>query len=179
MSTPRIRKAVFPVAGMGTRFLPATKAVPKEMLPVVDKPVIQYGVEEAREAGIEQFIFVTGRGKHVIEDHFDRFFELEYRLEASGKHELLEETRRPAEMARFVMVRQGSPLGNGHAVLLAKDVVGDEPFAMLWGDDVVLGSPPFVKQLIDAHERTGGLRPREPGRQLLRLQLSESLCGLS
>jgi UTP--glucose-1-phosphate uridylyltransferase len=152
----RVRKAVIPAAGLGTRFLPASKAVPKEMLPIVDKPVIQYIVEGAVESGIEEVVLVTASAKRAIEDHFDRFFELEYRLEASGKHDLLEETRRPAEMARFVMVRQGSPLGNGHAVLLAKEVVGDEPFAMLWGDDVVLGSPPFVRQLIEAHERTGG-----------------------
>lgn len=152
----RVRKAVIPAAGLGTRFLPASKAVPKEMLPIVDKPVIQYIVEGAVESGIEEVVLVTASAKRAIEDHFDRFFELEYRLEASGKHDLLEETRRPAEMARFVMVRQGSPLGNGHAVLLAREVVGDEPFAMLWGDDVVLGSPPFVRQLIEAHERTGG-----------------------
>ena len=152
----RVRKAVIPAAGLGTRFLPASKAVPKEMLPVVDKPVIQYIVEGAVASGIEEIVLITASAKRAIEDHFDRFFELEYRLEASGKHDLLEEARRPAEMARFVMVRQGSPLGNGHAVLLAKEVVGDEPFAMLWGDDIVLGSPPFVQQLIDAHERTGG-----------------------
>jgi UTP--glucose-1-phosphate uridylyltransferase len=147
---------VIPAAGLGTRFLPASKAVPKEMLPVVDKPVIQYIVEGAVASGIEEVVLITASAKRAIEDHFDRFFELEYRLEVSGKHDLLEETRRPAEMARFVMVRQGAPLGNGHAVLLAKDVVGDEPFAMLWGDDIVLGSPPFVQQLIEAHERTGG-----------------------
>jgi UTP--glucose-1-phosphate uridylyltransferase len=152
----RVRKAVIPAAGLGTRFLPASKAVPKEMLPIVDKPVIQYIVEGAVESGIEEVVLVTASAKRAIEDHFDRFFELEYRLETSGKHDLLEQTRRPAEMARFVMVRQGAPLGNGHAVLLAKEVVGDEPFAMLWGDDVVLGSPPFVRQLIEAHERTGG-----------------------
>jgi UTP--glucose-1-phosphate uridylyltransferase len=152
----RVRKAVIPAAGLGTRFLPASKAVPKEMLPVVDKPVIQYIVEGAVASGIEEVILVTASSKRAIEDHFDRFFELEYRLEAAGKYDLLEEARRPAEMARFVMVRQGSPMGNGHAVLLAKEVVGDEPFAMLWGDDMVLGSPPFVSQLIEAHERTGG-----------------------
>jgi UTP--glucose-1-phosphate uridylyltransferase len=126
------------------------------MLPIVDKPVLQYIIEGAVASGIEEVILVTASAKRAIEDHFDRFFELEYRLEASGKHELLAELRRLSEMAKFVMVRQGSPLGNGHAVLLAKEVVGDEPFAMLWGDDMVLGSPPFVKQLIDAHERTGG-----------------------
>jgi UTP--glucose-1-phosphate uridylyltransferase len=151
-----VRKAVIPAAGLGTRFLPASKAVPKEMLPIVDKPVIQYIVETAVASGIEEVIIVTASAKRAIEDHFDRFFELEYRLEAAGKQDLLEEARRPAEMARFVMVRQGSPLGNGHAVLLAKEVVGNEPFAMLWGDDVVVGSPPFVAQLVEAHERTGG-----------------------
>jgi len=151
-----VRKAVIPAAGLGTRFLPASKAVPKEMLPIVDKPVIQYIVEGAVASGIEEVVLVTASAKRAIEDHFDRFFELEYRLEAAGKHDLLEESRRPADLARFVTVRQGSPLGNGHAVLLAKEVVGDEPFAMLWGDDVVLGDPPFVQQLIDAHERTGG-----------------------
>ncbi len=152
----RVRKAVIPAAGLGTRFLPASKAVPKEMLPIVDKPVLQYIIEGAVASGIEEVILVTASAKRAIEDHFDRFFELEYRLEASGKHELVAELRRLSEMAKFVMVRQGSPLGNGHAVLLAKEVVGDEPFAMLWGDDMVLGSPPFVKQLIDAHEQTGG-----------------------
>ena len=152
----RVRKAVIPAAGLGTRFLPASKAVPKEMLPIVDKPVIQYIIEGAVASGIEEVVVITASAKRAIEDHFDRFFELEYRLEAAGKHDLLEETRRPADMARFVFVRQGSPLGNGHAVLLAKEVVGDEPFAMLWGDDMVLGSPPFVAQLIEAHERTGG-----------------------
>jgi UTP--glucose-1-phosphate uridylyltransferase len=126
------------------------------MLPIVDKPVIQYIVEGAVASGIEEIVLVTAAGKRSIEDHFDSSFELEYRLEAAGKHDLLAETRRPAEMARFVMVRQGSPLGNGHAVLLAKEVVGDEPFAMLWGDDIVLGDPPFVQQLIDAYNRTGG-----------------------
>jgi UTP--glucose-1-phosphate uridylyltransferase len=152
----RVRKAVIPAAGLGTRFLPASKAVPKEMLPVVDKPVIQYIIEGAVESGIEEVVLVTAASKRAIEDHFDRFFELEYRLEAAGKHDLLEAARRPADMARFVMVRQGSPLGNGHAVLLAKEVVGDEPFVMLWGDDIVLGDPPFVRQLLQAYERTGG-----------------------
>ncbi|MBV9543083.1 MAG: UTP--glucose-1-phosphate uridylyltransferase [Chloroflexi bacterium] len=152
----KVRKAVIPAAGLGTRFLPASKAVPKEMLPVVDKPVIQYIVEGAVASGIEEVVVVTAAAKRAIEDHFDRAFELEYRLEAAGKHDLLEEMRRLADMARFVMVRQGAPLGNGHAVLLAREVVGDEPFAMLWGDDIVLGDPPFVKQLIEAHERTGG-----------------------
>src|ERR1044071_4561722 len=126
------------------------------MLPIVDKPVIQYIVEGAVESGIEEVVLITASAKRAIEDHFDRFFELEYRLESAGKLDLLEETRRPADLARFVMIRQGAPLGNGHAVLLAKEVVGDEPFALLWGDDVVFGNPPFVQQLIEAHERTGG-----------------------
>jgi UTP--glucose-1-phosphate uridylyltransferase len=152
----RVRKAVIPAAGLGTRFLPASKAVPKEMLPIVDKPVIQYIIEGAVESGIEEVVLISASAKRAIEDHFDRFWELEQRLEAAGKRDLLQEAIRPAELARFVTVRQGSPLGNGHAVLLAKEVVGDEPFAMLWGDDMVLGDPPFVRQLIDAHERTGG-----------------------
>jgi UTP--glucose-1-phosphate uridylyltransferase len=126
------------------------------MLPIVDKPVIQYIVEGAIASGIEEVVLITASSKRAIEDHFDRAFELEYRLEAAGKYELLEQTRRLADMAKFIMVRQGAPLGNGHAVLLAKEVVGDEPFAMLWGDDMVLGQPPFVQQLIEAHERTGG-----------------------
>jgi UTP--glucose-1-phosphate uridylyltransferase len=126
------------------------------MLPIVDKPVIQYIIEGAVASGIEEVVLVTASAKRAIEDHFDRFFELEYRLESAGKLDLLEEVRRLADMAKFVTVRQGAPLGNGHAVLLAKEVVGDEPFAMLWGDDMVLGEPPFVRQLIDAYERTGG-----------------------
>ena len=152
----RVRKAVIPAAGLGTRFLPASKAVPKEMLPIVDKPVIQYIVEGAVESGIEEVVLITASSKRAIEDHFDRFFELEYRLEAAGKLDLLDEVRRLSGLARYVTVRQGAPLGNGHAVLVAKEVVGNEPFAMLWGDDVVLGQPPFVRQLISAHERTGG-----------------------
>jgi UTP--glucose-1-phosphate uridylyltransferase len=151
----RVRKAVIPAAGLGTRFLPASKAVPKEMLPIVDKPVIQYIVEGAVASGIEEVVLVTAAAKRSIEDHFDTFYELEERLRAQGKTDLLAVTRRPAELARFVTVRQGAPLGNGHAVWLAKEVVGDEPFAMLWGDDVVFGEPPFVQQLIEAHERTG------------------------
>jgi len=152
----RVRKAVIPAAGLGTRFLPASKAVPKEMLPIVDKPVLQYIIEGAVASGIEEVVLITASAKRAIEDHFDRFFELEYRLEASGKQELLAELRGLSEMAKFVMVRQGSPLVDGNAVLWAKEEVGDEPFAMLWGDDMVLGSPPFVEQLISAHERTGG-----------------------
>jgi UTP--glucose-1-phosphate uridylyltransferase len=158
VTTPRarVRKAVIPAAGLGTRFLPASKAVPKEMLPLVDKPVIQYIVEGAAASGIDEVVIVTSASKRAIEDHFDRFWELEYRLEQAGKDELLAEARRPAELARFVFVRQGEPLGNGHAVLCAKEVIGDEPFVMLWGDDVVVGEPPFVEQLVRAYERTGG-----------------------
>ncbi len=152
----KVRKAVIPAAGLGTRFLPASKAVPKEMLPLVDKPVIQYIVEGAVESGIEEVVVVTSAAKRAIEDHFDRFWELEDRLERSGKRDLLREAIRPAELAKFVYVRQGAPLGNGHAVLVAREVVGREPFAMLWGDDLVLGQPPFVRQLVDAYERTGG-----------------------
>ena len=155
-SRQRVRKAVIPAAGLGTRFLPASKAVPKEMLPLVDKPVIQYIVEGAVAAGIEEVVIVTASSKRAIEDHFDRFFELEYRLEQANKSDLAQEAKSPAELAKFVFVRQGEPLGNGHAVLMAREVVGDEPFAMLWGDDLVLGDPPFVRQLVDAYERTGG-----------------------
>lgn len=151
-----VRKAVIPAAGLGTRFLPASKAVPKEMLPIVDKPVIQYVVEGAVAAGIKQVIIVTASSKRAIEDHFDRFPELEDRLSKAGKLDLLDEARRPAEMASFAYVRQGAPLGNGHAVLVARHVVGNEPFVMLWGDDVVLGEPPFVQQLKEAYARTGG-----------------------
>lgn len=155
-TTRAVRKAVIPAAGLGTRFLPASKAVPKEMLPLVDKPVIQYIVEGAVASGIEEVVIVTAASKRAIEDHFDRSWELEWRLEQGRKTALLEETRHVSELAQFVYVRQGAPLGNGHAVLVAKEVVGDEPFAMLWGDDLVLGDPPLVQQLVDAHQRTGG-----------------------
>jgi UTP--glucose-1-phosphate uridylyltransferase len=157
MSTPRIRKAVFPVAGMGTRFLPATKAVPKEMLPVVDKPVIQYGVEEAREAGIEQFIFVTGRGKHVIEDHFDHAYELEALLTAREKtkelNSLLESL---PDTGAVSFTRQQKPLGLGHAVLCAQHLVGNEPFAVVLPDDLMVGKPGALKQMVDAYHEIGG-----------------------
>jgi UTP--glucose-1-phosphate uridylyltransferase len=157
MSTPRIRKAVFPVAGMGTRFLPATKAVPKEMLPVVDKPVIQYGVEEAREAGIEQFIFVTGRGKHVIEDHFDHAYELESLLTAREKtkelNSLLESL---PDTGAVSFTRQQKPLGLGHAVLCAQHLVGNEPFAVVLPDDLMVGKPGALKQMVDAYHEIGG-----------------------
>ncbi|HZS89335.1 MAG TPA: UTP--glucose-1-phosphate uridylyltransferase GalU [Chloroflexota bacterium] len=151
----KIRKAVIPAAGLGTRFLPATKAQPKEMLPIVDKPVIQYIVEEAAASGIEQVVIITGQSKRAIEDHFDRSFELEYRLADSGKQKQLEEIKRVSELVNFVYVRQKQPLGNGHAVLCAKDVIGDEPFAVLWGDDIVVADPPCLKQMVDVYDRYG------------------------
>src|SRR5947208_145115 len=144
-----VRKAVFPVAGMGTRFLPATKAIPKEMLPVVDKPVIQYAVEEAREAGIEQFVFITGRGKHVIADHFDHAYELESLLEAREKttelNSLLEMLPKTGSVG---MIRQQQPLGLGHAVWCARHFVGNEPFAVLLPDDLMVGKPAALSQMI-------------------------------
>ncbi|OGD85946.1 UTP--glucose-1-phosphate uridylyltransferase [Candidatus Curtissbacteria bacterium RBG_16_39_7] len=149
----KIRKAIIPAAGFGTRFLPATKAMPKEMLPVVDKPVIQYVVEEAVNAGINQIIVVTGWHKRAVEDHFDRHFELEARLEAKGKTKELEEIKRISDLADFVYVRQKEPLGNGHAILVAKDVIGEEPFIMLWGDDFIDAVPSRVKQIIAAYEK--------------------------
>lgn len=152
----RVRTAVIPVAGLGTRFLPASKAVPKEMLPLVDKPMIQYVIESAVAAGIEEIVFVTAPGKTAIEHHFARAPELELHLRQAGKPELLEAVAHIAELASFVFVQQEAPLGSGHAVLLARDVVGDEPFVMLWADDLVLADPPVVEQLIDAHDRTGG-----------------------
>jgi UTP--glucose-1-phosphate uridylyltransferase len=148
----KVRKAVFPAAGLGTRFLPATKAIPKEMLALVDKPIIQYGVEEALAAGIEEIIIVTARGKTAIEDHFDTSFELEASLEAKGKTELLGIARHIASMAKLAYVRQAKALGLGHAVLQAKDLVGDEPFAVLLPDDVMAGTVPCLKQMIDAFE---------------------------
>ncbi len=148
----KVRKAVFPAAGLGTRFLPATKAIPKEMLALVDKPIIQYGVEEALAAGIEEIIIVTARGKSAIEDHFDTSFELESTLERKGKHELLALARGVATMAKLAYVRQSQALGLGHAVLQAKDLVGDEPFAVLLPDDVMAGEVPCLKQMIDAFD---------------------------
>jgi UTP--glucose-1-phosphate uridylyltransferase len=151
----KIRKAVFPAAGFGTRFLPVTKSLPKEMLPIVDKPVIQYLVEEAVASGIEEIVIVTGRGKRAIEDHFDYSFELEYTLVEKGKHSLLKEIRNLEKLAKFVYVRQPMPLGDGHAILCAKEVIGNEPFAILFGDDIVDNKKPALKQLIDVHEKTG------------------------
>jgi UTP--glucose-1-phosphate uridylyltransferase len=151
-----VRKAVFPVAGLGTRFLPATKAQPKEMLPLVDKPIIQYGVEEAVAAGIANIILVTGRGKNAIEDHFDVSVELETFLEARGKREQLAEIRKISNMINFAYVRQGEPLGLGHAVLVARELVGQEPFAVILGDDVIDAEPPAIKQLMAVFEQVGG-----------------------
>ncbi|HEX9946687.1 MAG TPA: UTP--glucose-1-phosphate uridylyltransferase [Allosphingosinicella sp.] len=150
-----VRKAVFPVAGLGTRSLPATKVMPKEMLPVVDRPLIQYAVDEAREAGVEQMIFVTGRGKGALEDHFDIAYELEAVMKGRGKSlEPLEPTRFPA--GAIVSVRQQEPLGLGHAVWCARDLVGDEPFAVFLPDEVMVGSPNCTRQLVDAYEKVGG-----------------------
>ncbi|HYU78643.1 MAG TPA: UTP--glucose-1-phosphate uridylyltransferase GalU [Vicinamibacterales bacterium] len=153
---PPIRKAVFPAAGLGTRFLPATKAQPKEMLPLVDKPTIQYGVEEAVASGVTDLILVTGRGKNAIEDHFDRSAELETFLESRGKREQLDEVRKISNLINLSYVRQGEPLGLGHAVLVTKSLVGNEPFAVVLGDDVIDADPPALKQMIDVYERVGG-----------------------
>jgi UTP--glucose-1-phosphate uridylyltransferase len=154
--TVSVRKAIFPAAGLGTRFLPATKAQPKEMLPLVDKPIIQYGVEEAVAAGIANIILVTGRGKNAIEDHFDVSVELESFLEARGKREQLDEVRKISNLINFAYVRQGEPLGLGHAVLVARELVGNEPFAVILGDDVIDADPPAIKQMIDVFDRVGG-----------------------
>ena len=153
---PKVRKAVFPAAGFGTRFLPATKAIPKEMLAVVDKPIIQYGVEEAIAAGCEQIIIITARGKSAIEDHFDISYELESSLEKRGKKELLEVSRRVSNMADLAYVRQKEAKGLGHAVLMAKELVGDEPFAVILPDDVIDAPVPCLKQMIDVFEQVQG-----------------------
>ena len=151
-----VRKAVFPAAGLGTRFLPATKAQPKEMLVLVDKPVIQYGVEEAVQSGVSNIVIVTGRGKNAIEDHFDVNVELESFLEQRGKTSQLEEIRRITSLIQVSYVRQGEPLGLGHAVLVTKTLVGDEPFAVILGDDVIDATPPALRQMIDVYERLKG-----------------------
>jgi UTP--glucose-1-phosphate uridylyltransferase len=151
-----VRKAVFPAAGLGTRFLPATKAQPKEMLPLVDKPIIQYGVEEAMAAGVDNIILVTGRGKNAIEDHFDVSVELETFLEARGKRDQLEEVRKISNMINFAYVRQGEALGLGHAVLVTRELVGNEPFAVILADDVIDANPPAIKQLMDVFDRLNG-----------------------
>ncbi|MGE0453431.1 MAG: UTP--glucose-1-phosphate uridylyltransferase GalU [Vicinamibacteria bacterium] len=152
----KIRKAVFPAAGLGTRFLPATKAQPKEMLPLVDKPIIQYVIEEAVQSGISNIIIVTGRGKNAIEDHFDVSYELEKLLQERGKTELLEEVRRISNMITVSYVRQGEQLGLGHAVLMARDLIGEEPFAVMLGDDVIDAAVPCMKQMIDVFDAHGG-----------------------
>jgi len=155
MPYKKIRKAVFPAAGMGTRFLPATKAIPKEMLCLVDKPLIQYGVEEAIAAGCTEIIIVTGRDKAAMEDHFDSSPELEYALEAKGKKALLEVVRSVSKLAKIVYTRQSEPLGLGHAVLMAKELVGDEPFCVLLPDDIVDAKVPCMKQMVEAYYETG------------------------
>jgi UTP--glucose-1-phosphate uridylyltransferase len=151
-----VRKAVFPAAGLGTRFLPATKAQPKEMLPLVDKPIIQYGVEEALGAGVDNIILVTGRGKNAIEDHFDVSVELETFLEARGKTEMLTEIRKISNLINFSYVRQGEPLGLGHAVLVTRSLVGQEPFAVILSDDVIDADPPALRQMIDVFDEVDG-----------------------
>ena len=154
--TPRVRKAIFPAAGLGTRFLPATKAQPKEMLPLVDKPIIQYGVEEAVASGVENIIIVTGRGKHAIEDHFDVAYELESFLEARGKTDMLAEIRKVSDLINVSYVRQGEPLGLGHAVLVTEALVGDEPFAVILADDVIDGAEPALAQMIKVYDDMQG-----------------------
>src|SRR3989337_778948 len=143
-----ITKAVFPSAGMGTRFLPATKAIPKEMLPVVDKPLIQYTVEEAKKSGIEDIIIITGMGKNAIEDHFDASFELEAMLKEKGKTEILKTVREASNLVHFSYTRQKRRLGLGHAVLCSKRLVGNEPFAVLLGDDIIISKAPVIKQML-------------------------------
>ena len=151
----RVRKAVFPVAGLGTRLLPATKSIPKEMVTIVDRPLIQYAVDEAREAGIEELIFVTGRGKSAIVDYFDQAFELEATLKGKGKSlDVLEPSN--AKFGEVVTVRQQQPLGLGHAVWCARHIVGDEPFAVLLPDELMLGSPNCLAQMVEAYEKVGG-----------------------
>ncbi|MES2422589.1 MAG: UTP--glucose-1-phosphate uridylyltransferase GalU [Pseudomonadota bacterium] len=155
MTIKPLRKAVFPVAGLGTRFLPATKSMPKEMLTVVDKPLIQYAVEEALEAGIEQIIFVTGRGKGALEDHFDISYELEDTMRARGKSlDAISQIR--MKPGSPVYVRQQEPLGLGHAVWCAREIVGDEPFAVLLPDELMVGKPGFMKQMVEAYNQVGG-----------------------
>jgi UTP--glucose-1-phosphate uridylyltransferase len=151
----KVRKAVFPAAGLGTRFLPATKAQPKEMLPLVDKPLIQYGVEEAIHSGVQNIIIVTGRGKTAIEDHFDVSFELEHLLETRGKKDLLATVRAVSDMINVAYVRQKEALGLGHAVLRARELVGDEPFAVILSDDVIDAEVPALRQLLDVYEFYG------------------------
>jgi len=155
MMIPPVRKAVFPAAGLGTRFLPATKAMPKEMLPLVDKPLIQYGIEEAIASGIHNIVIVTGRGKTAIEDHFDVSFELEHLLESRNRHDTLAAVRAISDMIDVAYVRQKEALGLGHAVLRARDLVGPEPFAVVLSDDVIDAPVPCLKQLINVYEFCG------------------------
>jgi len=154
MMKMKVRKAVFPAAGLGTRFLPATKAQPKEMLPLVDKPIIQYGVEEALASGCDQIIIITGRGKSAIEDHFDVSYELEKMLEERGKTELLSIVRQISDMIHVAYVRQKEAMGLGHAVLMARELVGNEPFAVLLADDVIDGQKPCLRQMMDVFEES-------------------------
>lgn len=151
----KVRKAVIPAAGLGTRFLPATKAQPKEMLPIVDKPAIQYIVEEAAESGIEDILIITGRNKRSIEDHFDRSAELEFNLREKGKTETLKEMQQIADLANIHYIRQKEPLGLGHAVLCAEHFIGDEPFAVLLGDDIMVSETPALRQLMDVYDVYG------------------------
>lgn len=155
-STPKVRKAIIPAAGFGTRFLPQTKAMPKEMLPIVDKPVIQYVVEEAVGAGIEEVIIVTGWNKRAIEDHFDHNAELEMLLETAGKYERLKQVQEIAELANFVYLRQKGPLGNATPIMNARPIIKNEPFLVLWGDDFIMAKPSRSQQLIDAYDRYRG-----------------------
>jgi len=152
----KIRKAVIPVAGYGTRFLPATKAQPKEMLPVIDKPIIQYVIEEAVASGIEDIIIVTSPNKRTIEDHFDNLPDLELWLEKNGKQEQLEKLRKISKLANFIYIRQKGPYGNGTPILNARRIIGDEPFAVLWGDDIMIGLKPGLKQLVEVYEKYQG-----------------------
>jgi UTP--glucose-1-phosphate uridylyltransferase len=156
MASKKIRKAVFPAAGLGTRFLPATKAQPKEMLVLVDKPIIQYVIEEAVASGITSIIIITGRGKNAIEDHFDVSLELERMLEERGKTKMLDQVRAISNMINVCYVRQGEQLGLGHAVLMARDLVGDEPFAVMLGDDIIDAEVPCMKQMVNVFESYGG-----------------------
>lgn len=148
----KVRKCVIPVAGMGTRFLPGTKSIPKEMFPIIDKPAIQYIVEEAVNSGIEEILFITSPYKNSVIDHFDRSYELENRLEKSGKEDKVELIKNLSSLATFTYIRQGEPLGSGHAIKLAKNFVGNEPFAVMYGDDVMMYDTPVLKQLIDVYE---------------------------
>ena len=175
-----VRKAVFPAAGLGTRFLPATKAQPKEMLPLVDKPIIQYGVEEAVASGVDNIILVTGRGKNAIEDHFDVSVELETFLEARGKREQLDEVRKISNLINFAYVRQGEPLGLGHAVLVTRELVGDEPFAVILGDDVIDADPPAIEaddRRVRAGRRAGARGRARAARRDLELRRHRRRAG--